>query len=210
MLSVKSLEHRYDEDTKISFPDFSCEKGGRLLILGQSGCGKTTLLNLMGGMLLVQQGEIYIADEPIHAMSQQKLDRFRGKNIGFVFQKPHFIQALSVFENVCLASSLSGIPQDKLRVKNLLDKLGIGHKANKLPGALSAGEQQRVSIARALINKPALLLADEPTSALDDYHCEQVIHLLQQTAEEDRATLLVVTHDHRIKSVFSNTITLQA
>jgi lipoprotein-releasing system ATP-binding protein len=125
-----------------------------------------------------------------------------------VFQKPHFVQSLTVLENIMLAAKFSRSGADKEPALSLMNKLGIGHKAHSLPANLSSGEQQRASIARALLNKPAILLADEPSSALDDYHCEQVIGLMQKAAQEDGATLVVVTHDQRIKGIFPKTIQL--
>lgn len=208
MLQTRGIEYNYDVKNTLSFPDITCASGENLLILGNSGCGKTTLLNLMAGLLRVQKGEITINGQALHTLSPKELDRFRGKNIGIVFQKPHFVQALSVLENIMLASRLSHSGADKERALYLMNKLGIAHKAHSLPANLSSGEQQRASIARALLNKPAILLADEPSSALDDYHCEQVIGLLQKAAEEDGATLLVVTHDQRIKGIFPKTIQL--
>jgi putative ABC transport system ATP-binding protein len=176
--------------------------------LGQSGCGKTTLLNLIGGLLKIQKGELVIKNTEIKGLTTKEMDVFRGKHIGFVFQKPHFIASINVLENVMLATSFTPEKQSRERAYELLDKLGIGHKAKKLPNTLSSGEQQRASIARAMLNKPALILADEPTSALDDFHCQQVIELLEKSAKEEGATLIVVTHDSRIKDVFSKQINL--
>ncbi len=208
MLHTKGLQYQFKGSQTLSFPDIHCEKGDNLLILGQSGCGKTTLLNLLAGLLTAQRGEININGQVINALSSRQLDQFRGKNIGIVFQKPHFVQAITVLENVMLASKLVKSGATKQRALYLLQKLGISHKAGSYPKALSSGEQQRASIARALLNRPALLLADEPSSALDDFHCEQVICLLQDAALEDGATLVVVTHDQRIKDIFPKTIQL--
>jgi ABC-type lipoprotein export system ATPase subunit len=208
MLQTKGLQYQYENAPILSFPDIQCEKGDNLLILGQSGCGKTTLLNLLAGLLTAQHGEININGQNINTLSTRQLDRFRGKNIGIVFQKPHFVQAITVLENIMLASKLAKSDASKQRALYLLQKLGISHKAGSYPKALSSGEQQRASIARALLNRPALLLADEPSSALDDFHCEQVIGLLRDAALEDGATLVVVTHDQRIKNIFPKTIQL--
>ena len=208
MLQTRGLQYQYAETAPLSFPDIHCAKGENLLILGQSGCGKTTLLNILSGLLKVQTGEVSINGQNINALSARDLDAFRGKNIGIVFQKPHFVQALSILDNIMLASSLARIGTSKERAMYLLQKLGISHKANAYPKALSSGEQQRATIARALMNRPGLLLADEPSSALDDFHCEQVIQLLQDAARDDGATLVVVTHDQRIKNIFPKTIQL--
>ena len=138
------------------------------------------------------------------------MDHFRGKNIGIVFQKSYFVRALTVEENLALTQKLAGLPVSKNRIKELLDRLNIGHKLNSKTDSLSQGEQQRVAIARALINKPAIILADEPTSALDDHNCDQVIDLLVKQAQEEQATLLIVTHDGRLKDQFSKKIILDA
>jgi len=209
MLSVEGVSHAYGEDKKIELPDFKCKQGDRLLILGQSGSGKTTLLNLIGGLLEIQQGTIKIDGKDIAKISKNELDNFRGNHIGFVFQKPHFVASLNILENILLATQLAGKKPDSERALHLLKVLNIADKADKKPDRLSAGEQQRASIARALINKPGLLLADEPTSALDDLNCDQVIELLEKTSTAENATLVIVTHDQRIKNHFSNQILLE-
>jgi ABC-type lipoprotein export system ATPase subunit len=208
MLISKGLSYQYNGGLELIFPDIECNVGENVLILGQSGCGKTTLLNLIGGLLKIQKGELFIKNTSIKELSTREMDVFRGKHIGFVFQKPHFIASINVLENVMMASKFTHEKQSRERAIELLDKLGIRQKAYKLPSTLSSGEQQRASIARAMFNKPALILADEPTSALDDFHCQQVIGLLEKSAKEEGATLIVVTHDQRIKDVFSKQINL--
>ncbi len=203
MISVKNLQHTYNNSKTLSFPDFHCEKGEQMLVLGQSGCGKTTLLQLLGGMLGLQKGNVFIQDTEISRLKNSELDKFRGKNIGFIFQQHHFLSALNVEENLLLAQELAGVKKDKTQIKIFLEKLNIAHQLNAKPNALSQGEQQRVAIARALIHQPALILADEPTSALDDHNCEEVIALLQEQAQQYETTLLIVTHDKRLKDKFS-------
>ena len=136
------------------------------------------------------------------------MDSFRGKNIGIVFQTAHFIRSLTVEENLMVAQQLSGNKIDKSLIFNFLQKLNLSHKLKSKPNELSIGEAQRANIARALINAPSLILADEPTSALDDKNAEEVIKLLEQQAAEVNATLLIVTHDGRLKSYFNNQISL--
>lgn len=208
MLKTKNLQHSYDENNKLSFPDFECKKGEHWLLLGQSGCGKTTLLHLLGGMLTAQKGEVSISDTNLKSLSASKLDSFRGKNIGIIFQQSHFVKSLTVGENLVLAQQLAGEKIDKQRIKNLLARLNLGHKFNSKTNSLSQGEQQRVAIARALVNRPKVILADEPTSALDDKNTDEVINLLEEVAQEVEATLLVVTHDARLKAHFSKQIEL--
>ena len=208
MLSTKALEYSYDKKQQLRFPDFTCQRGEQWLILGQSGCGKTTLLHLLGGLMPPQKGEILINDTEIGKLSSAKLDQFRGKNIGIIFQKSHFVKSISVEENIALAQRLAGIPIDRKRIKTILEQLNLGHKLQAKTSNLSQGEQQRVAIARAIINKPTVILADEPTSALDDKNCTEVIRLLEQQAKEANAALLIVTHDTRLKELISNQIEL--
>ena len=209
MLQTKSLTYSYDGNHILRFPDITCQKGEHWLILGQSGCGKTTMLHLLGGLLTPQAGSVVVAGTALEQLTASQLDHFRGQHIGIIFQVPHFIRSLNVGENLALAQHLAGLPVDNERIKILLERLGISHKLNKSPEALSQGERQRVAIARALINNPALILADEPTSALDDVNAHEVAHLLEETASSVKATLLIVTHDSRLQSHFSKKIMLE-
>lgn len=193
----------------LRFPDIRCGTGEHWLLLGQSGCGKTTLLHLLGGLLTPRQGEITLGETHLNILPASQLDQFRGKKIGIIFQNPHFVRALTVGENMALAMQLAGVPVDKNRIAHLLERLAIGHKINAKTGQLSQGERQRAAIARALVNRPALILADEPTSALDDANTAEVVRLLEDTASEVNATLLVVTHDGRLKEKFNNQIQLR-
>ncbi len=207
MINVQNLQYTYSNKA-IEFPDFQCQKGEQMLVLGQSGCGKTTLLQLIGGMLSVQKGSISIENTSINQLKNSQLDKFRGKNIGFVFQQHHFISALNVEENLLLTQQLAGVKTDKNAIKNLLTQLNLSHKLKEKPTSLSQGEQQRVAIARALVHQPTVILADEPTSALDDINCNEVINLLKAQAKINNTTLLIVTHDARLKSHFEKTLHL--
>ncbi len=208
MLQTADLEYSYDQKTTLAFPDIECRKGEHWLLLGQSGSGKTTLLHLLGGLLSPRGGSVRVADTDVTRLSAHALDQFRGRNIGIIFQQSHFVRALTVEENLALAQQLAGLPIDERRIRELLEHLNVLHKLKSKPRDLSVGEQQRVAIARALINRPAIILADEPTSALDDINCEEVIHLIEREANEEGATLLVVTHDNRLKERFDNQILL--
>lgn len=208
MLKTKDLQFNYDGGQPLRFPDIECGSGEHWLLLGESGSGKTTLLHLLGGLRTPKGGSVSIGDTSLGSLSANELDKFRGKNVGIVFQVPHFVRALSVRENLELAQKLAGLRPDPERIKKLLDRLGIGHKLNSKTSELSQGEQQRVAIARALVNRPKIILADEPTSALDDKNTGEVIRLLEETASEANATLLVVTHDKRLKDNFSKQIEL--
>ncbi|MEK7253741.1 MAG: ABC transporter ATP-binding protein [Bacteroidota bacterium] len=210
MLKTENLQFSYDASHSLRFPDIRCGKGEHWLLLGQSGSGKTTFLHLLGGLLTPKQGSVMIGDAALNALSSSQLDKFRGKKIGIVFQTPHFVPSLTVGENLALAQQLAGIPIDKNRIRHLLERLAVGHKINASTANLSQGEQQRAAIARALVNRPEVILADEPTSALDDVNTDEVVRLLEEQASEANATLLVVTHDGRLKSKFPNQIQLKS
>ena len=210
MLVTKNVGFSYPSgDTPpLSFPDINCATGEQWLLLGQSGSGKTTLLHLLAGLRTPNQGEIRINDTIINQLSTRQLDHFRGQHIGVIFQQPHFVRSLNVSDNLALARKLAGLPPDSTFSHTLLERLNIGHKLYAHTQELSVGEQQRVAIARALINKPTLILADEPSSALDDHNTTQVVDLLRQQAQLAGATLLVVTHDNRLKTIFDQQIAL--
>ena len=206
MLETKNLRFKYDADSELSFPDIKTSKEN-LLILGASGIGKTTFLHLLSGLLKPLEGEIDLIGTPISKLTMSEMDRFRGKNIGIVFQKPHFINSLTVKENLQLAQYISK-KIDKTRISSLLESLGIEDKANKKTLNLSQGEKQRVAIELAIVNSPKLILADEPTSSLDDLNCDKVINLLKNQAAKYKAKLIIITHDYRLKKHFKNTLSL--
>jgi ABC-type lipoprotein export system ATPase subunit len=208
MLQTKDLRFSYNNNQVLEFPNLNCQKGENWLLLGQSGSGKTTFLHLLGGLLSPQSGSIRIGETDMASLKKSALDHFRGQNIGIIFQTPHFVKALTVEENLILAQRLAGFKEDKSLIFNILQKLNLAHKLKSKPSELSVGEAQRVAIARALINKPAVILADEPTSALDDKNTDEVIQLLEKQAAEAGATLLIVTHDGRLKNYFKNQIQL--
>ena len=208
MIQTENLQFSYTGATTLSFPDINCQTGEQWLLLGQSGSGKTTLLHLLGGLLSPTKGMVKVGDTVLKKLSTAQLDQFRGNHIGIIFQKAHFVRALSVEENLLLAQQLAGVKTDRKRIQHLLERLNIGHKLRAKTNELSQGEQQRVAIARALVNQPTLILADEPTSALDDINCEEVLQLLVESAAAAQATLLVVTHDGRLKERFKQQILL--
>jgi putative ABC transport system ATP-binding protein len=208
MVKINGLTYNYSSEIQLKFPDFSLSKGEQALILGQSGCGKTTLLHLLSGLLKPNSGDVNIDNEDISKMYGAALDNFRGANIGIVFQTAHFIESLTVKENLTLTQTLAGKSKDIDKIKKLLADLGVESKLNAKLNALSVGEKQRVSIARALVNSPALILADEPTSALDDKNCEAVLKLVREQAKKHNSTLLIVTHDNRLKDQFDKRVEL--
>lgn len=208
MLQTSDLQYSYDGNATLRFPDITCGKGEHWLLLGQSGSGKTTLLHLLGGLLTAKNGSVNVAGTDLETLSTSALDQYRGKHIGIIFQKSHFVKSLTVEENLALAQQLAGVKISKSRILELLNHLNVGHKLKSKPDRLSQGEQQRVAIARALVNQPDVILADEPTSALDDVNCNEVIQLLEREANAVGATLLVVTHDGRLKERFEKQIHL--
>lgn len=207
MLQINNLQHSYG-DTSISYPDWEVEEGNHALILGNSGCGKTTLLHLIGGLMQPSAGSLRIAGQDLSQISSRKLDHFRGENIGIIFQRPHLVRSLTVKENLLLAQLLGKRKTTGKLAEETLDQLGILSLKDRKIHQISQGQAQRVSIARAVINKPKLLLADEPTASLDDENCERVIELLKSQAGQTGSTLIVATHDQRVKSEFQNQLTL--
>ena len=205
-METKNLRFKYENNLELNFPDIKTSKEN-LLILGASGVGKTTFLHLLSGLLKPMNGEIDLLGTKISNLKMSEMDRFRGKNIGIVFQKPHFINSLTVKENLQLAQYISK-KSDKNRIQSLLESLGIEDKANKKTQNLSQGEKQRVSIALAIVNSPKLILADEPTSSLDDLNCDKVINILKNQASKYKAKLIIITHDYRLKKHFKNTLSL--
>lgn len=208
MLQIHSLQHMYAGATEINYPDWHVDKRNHAIIIGNSGSGKTTLLHIIGGLLKPLSGQVIIDDSEISKMNQSSVDRFRGGNIGIVFQKPHLIRSLSVLENLLIAQYLGHQKIDKNAALDIMNQLDIGELKSRKVHQISQGQAQRVSIARSLLNKPKLVLADEPTASLDDSNCEKVIRLLKDQAELCSATLIVATHDHRVKSEFQNALEL--
>jgi putative ABC transport system ATP-binding protein len=208
MIEIQNLHFTYKTENRIHFQDFAISKGEQVLLLGESGSGKTTLLHLLGGLLKSQIGKIVIENTDITQLSESALDHFRAKHFGFIFQKNHLIGALNVKNNLLIAPFLAGLKQDKRRLEEVLAQLGLSGKKNTKINELSQGQAQRVAIARAILNKPSIILADEPTSALDDKNCEQVMSLLFEVAVENNSTLIVATHDQRLKSKIKKHIQL--
>ena len=206
MIEIKSLEFSYDNSFVFKFPDIKLKSNENLLVLGNSGIGKSTLLHNLAGILRPKSGSIKIFDQDISKLSELELDKFRGQNIGIIFQRSHFVNSLSVGENLELAQFLGR--NKKGNIKETLDNLKILDKINKKPKELSQGERQRASIALAIINSPKLILADEPTSSLDDTNCSNVIKILKEQALKYQAQLIVITHDSRLKKHFKKSISL--
>lgn len=208
MVRIKGLSYQYEGAQRVKYPDWEVAQGDHSLILGGSGCGKTTLLHLLAGLLKSQGGELTVADTSLPQLNGTKLDTFRGKNIGLIFQKPHLINTLSVKDNLKLTQYLAQLPQDQDRINQVLSALDISGKANAKVYELSQGQQQRVAIARAVLNKPKVVMADEPTASLDDKNAFSVLDILEQQARDNQASLIIATHDQRIKDRIKTQLTL--
>lgn len=206
ILRADKIAFHYDINQPFQIPDIRLKQGEQLLVLGKSGSGKTTILHILAGLLQPKSGEVLIDGISLYGLKGTQMDKFRGKNIGIIFQKPHILTPLTVEENLLLANYFSGKKTDKIDA--ILEDLGIADKKKSLVNNLSEGEAQRVSIARALVNQPKLILADEPTASLDDQNAEAVVNLLKGQAEKHQAALVIVTHDQRVKNHISNQITV--
>src|SRR5690606_25324840 len=180
--------------------DLEVTSGQHTLILGDSGSGKTTLLHILSGLLKPETGSVRIDGQSIYDFPARKLDEFRGQRIGLIFQEAHLVKSLTIQENLQIAQGFAGAKVDHNRIHEVLTLLNLEHKANSYPGKLSRGQMQRAAIARAVINRPAILVADEPTASLDDRNTERVLHLLLNQAEQQDATLIIATHDKRVKA----------
>lgn len=207
MIKTKGVEFNYDNQVFFKFQDINLKSSENLLIIGSSGIGKTTLLHLLAGLLESSSGSIKLFEKELNDLSSHQLDRFRKNNIGIVFQRPHFVNSLTVKENLQLAQYIAN-KKDNNRIENILKNLNILDKSDKKTNQLSQGEKQRASIALAIVNSPKLILADEPTSSLDDINCDNVIKLLKKQATDFGAQLIVITHDSRLKKHFKNSIEL--
>ena len=208
MLATKQLTFEYGPQKQFAFPDVQCANREALLILGQSGTGKTTFLHLLALLLTPKSGSVIIGQTNLTQLSPAQTAAFRAKHVGIIYQKPHFVSSLSVMDNLLMANYLANKSQDKNRARELAGQLGFGDYLSKKTNQLSQGEQQRVSIARAVMNQPDVILADEPTSSLDDENTDRVVTLLRQQSEQIGASLIVVTHDQRLKDAFKNRVNL--
>ena len=206
LIRTNNLSVKYG-DVDIKFPNINLDYGGQLLIIGKSGSGKTSLLNILGGLLAPETGNVLVNDTDLFSLPNNKRDNFRGQQIGFVFQTPHFIKSLCVNDNLKFSQYMSSkVNQPKINM--FLKKVDLNHLKNASIQNLSEGEKQRISIIRALVNQPSIIFADEPTSALDDNSCYNVVDLLTNLSQENNTTLVIVTHDKRIKDKFPNQINL--
>ncbi|MDR0336368.1 MAG: ABC transporter ATP-binding protein [Planctomycetaceae bacterium] len=207
MLEIKNLKKSYllpdGEDLPIlEIPQWSVEAGEQVVVVGASGCGKTTLLHIIAGILRPSSGHVRIDGWDTPVLTEAERDQFRARRIGYVFQTFNLLQGFTALENVMIGMTFAGTKSDRHRAKDLLEKVGLGHRLHHKPAQLSVGEQQRVSVARALANKPKLVLADEPTANVDVGNQQQVIDMLRNTCEEENVALILVTHAPEVANQF--------
>ncbi len=205
MIQTDILHFSYSSGPQFEFPALQVNRGESLLILGASGSGKSTWLQLISGLRKPERGEITLDGRAYSGLSKKKMDDYRAEKIGFIFQEHHFIPSLSAWDNLRIAfPSTKKFPEAE--AIEMARELGLESIIHKKPTGFSQGEKQRLSILRAVLPKPALILADEPSSSLDDANCEKLINLLQEQCKNIGSALIVVTHDQRIKTSFERRI----
>lgn len=209
LIQVDALTHRIGGRTVLQTDAFSIARGEHTLLLGPSGSGKSTLINIITGLRTPTSGEVTIDGQPMSRLSAPARDALRRRTVAVVFQTLRLVSALSVRQNLALAQNLAQGRADAGAIEDLIDRVGLRHRADARPRELSQGEAQRAAIARALCARPLLLVADEPTSALDDDNAEAMAQLLVSSADATGATLLIATHDNRLKGRFPRTIVLR-
>jgi len=211
VIRSRGLAHRWAGGPHLRFPDLDLPQGGTLLLLGASGAGKSTWLSLVAGLLAVQEGELEVAGEHLRRLSAPRRDAWRGRCIGFLPQKLHLSEALTVEQNLRLvffATQAVGTSAHPT-IQEALAVLGVGELAARKPAQLSGGQAQRVALARAVLLSPRVILADEPTASLDDAAAEAAVWLLCQAAQRCGATLVIATHDRRVREALAQAQVLQ-
>ena len=204
ILHCHQLTKRYDQGglnvEVLKGVTLNIGKGERAAIMGASGSGKSTLLHLLGGLEKASGGEVVLDGVNINKVSAAKLAKLRNKSLGFIYQSHHLLGEFTVLENVAMPLLIGGesVKPARVRANELLQRVGLGHRIEHKPGELSGGERQRAAVARALINKPSLILADEPTGNLDSKTADQVYQLMLELNQELNVSFLVVTHDHEL------------
>jgi putative ABC transport system ATP-binding protein len=210
MFELEGVEHWYGSTRVLAVAAWRAAAGEAWLLAGPSGSGKSTLLNVLAGLIVPARGRVVVAGTDLRRLSPAARDHWRGRAVGLVPQRLHLVGAISVADNLRLAQTLAGTPADEARVRRMLEAVNVGDLARRYPRELSQGQAQRVAIARAVINRPALLLADEPTANLDDEHAAAALGLLRAQAQEAGATLVVASHDARVRPLVPNAFTLPA
>ncbi|MCI7332610.1 MAG: ABC transporter ATP-binding protein [Mollicutes bacterium] len=213
ILKVENLTKIYGKDktqvVALDHVSFSVEKGEFVAIVGASGSGKSTLLHLMGGVDTPTSGKVYVDGKDIYSLSSDNLAIFRRREVGLIYQFYNLIPILNVEENILLPLELDNRKVDKFELNELLKILGLQNRRKHLPNELSGGQQQKTSIGRALITKPAIVLADEPTGNLDSKSSEEVVELLKKMNKEYKQTIIMITHNLDIAAVADRIITIE-
>lgn len=207
MLQLEHVRKSYVEPNGNRLPILDIERfvvapGEQVVLRGRSGCGKTTLLNCIAGLTTVDAGLIKVDGRDVTKLPEAGRDHFRAQNLGFVFQTFNLLPAFTALENVMLGMTFTGIPPDASRAEKLLGDVGLSHRLGHKPRTLSVGEQQRVAVARALANKPKLILADEPTANVDPAHQQQIVDLLREACRRENVAMLLVTHAAEVADQF--------
>src|SRR5438874_6816 len=207
MLQLRHVQKSYTEPDAwrlpiLDMPQFDVTNGEQMALVGKSGCGKTTLLHTIAGITRADAGEIKIDGIDIAKLSEAGVDKVRADRIGYVFQTFNLLPGFSALENVLLGMTFARGRKDPQRARQLLDRVGLSHRATHKPAALSVGEQQRVAVARALANKPSLLLADEPTANIDPRNQQKIVDLIRETCREEGVSLVMVTHSQEVAAQF--------
>ncbi|MCM2253983.1 MAG: ATP-binding cassette domain-containing protein [Ramlibacter sp.] len=199
MLRTRGLRYEYRDGPSLAFDDVAVPQGATLLLQGGSGSGKSTWLALAAGLLTPGAGEVVVAGQSLPALSRAARDAWRGRHLGFLPQKLHLSEALTVERNLALAFYAAGVPENRAALRRALETLGVGALAARRPSQLSGGQAQRVALARTILMEPAVILADEPTASLDDEAASNALALLQDCAFRCNATLVIATHDRRVQ-----------
>lgn len=208
VIQSSELKFSYQETDDFHFPDIQLQESEAALLLGPSGSGKSTLLHLLSGLLQPSSGRIEIMGQDFTALKERDKENFRARKLGLIFQRSFFLPYLSLKENLLLSARYQGRQLKADYVMSIFKDLQISHLANKKPSECSLGEQQRASIARAILQEPALILADEPSSALDDKNASIVAELLLSITQQSKSSLLIVTHDQRLKALIPKSYSL--
>ena len=206
LLTVTNLEKAYtspegSQSRIINVPHFEIDAGKQIALRGSSGAGKTTFLNLIAGILQADRGHIVVAGEEMTALSESERDRLRARHIGYIFQTFNLLAGYTTLENVMLGM-MFGKGIDTNFAQHLLERVGLGDRMGYRPSQLSVGQQQRVAVARAVANRPHLVLADEPTGNLDYHHANEAVTLIREICHENNAALLIVSHDSEVLGQF--------
>lgn len=208
ILKATNIHKSYGSLPILKGVDFDVQRGEIVSIVGASGAGKSTFLHIIGTLDKADKGELFINDTAIHTLSSNEMSAFRNKHIGFVFQFHHLLPEFTALENICIPAFINGTPTQKAehRAMELLDILGVADRAQHKPSQLSGGEQQRISVARALINNPSLVLADEPSGNLDSENAASLHQLFFNLRDTMNQTFIIVTHNEELAGISDRTI----